>query len=166
MTEKTGSPMGRPLKPFETKTNLDFIPPEPFFALTPLGKKLWVKIWVEKNLYLDQDKDFILIQLICEAWQDIRRMKALLKKDGDLLWINGNTNLVLHPYVKQVNELQTKMTGWLSKLGFSPADRAKINTDIEETADDAISYLTSLVEKKKAASIKVIIKAEEVEEND
>jgi len=41
-------------------------------------------------------------------------------------YVVPNGQHVTHPYVKQLQDLRVQMTAWLSALGFSPTDRARL----------------------------------------
>lgn len=126
MTMPTGRPVGRPANVIALGVSNGEIPTPPRTINTKLGKDTWTRIWDQRHGQLDPSQDYFIAVMICEATQDIARMRAELKKMDDTLWINNETNLILHPYVKQINELQTKITAWLASFGFSPADRKKL----------------------------------------
>ncbi len=41
-------------------------------------------------------------------------------------YVTANGQVVTHPAVKQIEQIDAQVTGWLSMLGFSPSDRARL----------------------------------------
>lgn len=139
MSTSTGRPVGRPANVPVAGEREGAIPRCPESVTTKLGKETWKRIWNKKNGQLIPTQDYFFATMICEAVEDIARMKAYLAGGEDILWINNDTNLILHPYIKQINELQKQLTTWYSALGFSPADRAKMRL-VEEKVGAVDSY--------------------------
>ena len=57
----------------------------------------------------------------------------ILRPDGSISYtrdgsfqIDANGQMVTHPLVKQKSELNAQITAWLSLLGFTPSDRARL----------------------------------------
>ena len=138
----TGRPAGRPAKPTESKTaevskgklstsmHSDDSLEAPTFPPTVPKRaflvSLWERMWRASGTHLNTEQDYFYAVMILENYGEIYRMKDYLKKNGDRLEINGGTNLIIDPYVKQINELQTKNTSLFAAFGFSPADRARL----------------------------------------
>lgn len=142
----TGRPNGRPPKPVEVKRatgNPGKRPlpqaPMPGEGLPPVsgipkpppmgedGRELWFEIWSEGKGWLSPTGDRRLVIMLCQAHdeaEEIRRAIAL----GDVkrFYVLANGQQVTHPMVTQLKDLRVQMTAWLSALGFSPTDRARL----------------------------------------
>ena len=142
----TGRPGGRPAKPVEVKRALgnpgkrslpdapspgkglpavEDIPQPP--ALGVDGLELWEEIWQSGRSWLSPKGDKAIVRLLCQAqdeYEQLRRSLAIGEVPRTYILPNGSH--VSHPYVTQMKELRTQMTAWLSALGFSPSDRARL----------------------------------------
>lgn len=142
----TGRPNGRPPKPVEQKRALGNpghrpLPdaPTPGQGLPPAsdipeapplgvdGLEMWEEIWSSGKSWLSPKGDKAIVRLLCQAhdeYEQIRRSLAIGEVPRHYVLPNGS--FVSHPYVTQMRELRTQITSWLSALGFSPADRARL----------------------------------------
>lgn len=156
----TGRPKGRPALVASAPHPNAEIPPYPVSLNTEYSKNNWDRIWLASDT-LEPFQDYVTVEMICISLQEISRMRTILKGKkpdpvsggimaNDLIWINGNSNLVSHPYVKQVNELTTKVTSWLSSLGFTPVDRAKMDI-LKDMTEDPVLALSERIMKRRAS---------------
>lgn len=143
----TGRPNGRPAKPVERQRALGNpghrtmpvapnvgeglngspdVPEIPETLMDP-GRELWVQVWTAGRQWLAVEVDRLTISLLCEAFDEYSEMRDLLRS-GEVprIYTTSNGTLVTHPYVSQMKELRAQMTAWMSSLGFSPADRARL----------------------------------------
>jgi len=143
---KTGRPVGRPAKPTEVKRllgnpgkvrlpdapmpgqgiDVDGSIPEPPL-LGPDGLDLWDSIWSSGTNWLSPHSDIQMVKMMCQAYdesEEIRRGIAIGEIKRFYVLANGQT--VTHPLVNQLKDLRIQVTSWLSALGFSPTDRAKL----------------------------------------
>jgi P27 family predicted phage terminase small subunit len=110
------------------------IPRVPKTITTPEGKELWKMLWQAKADQIIAAQDTFIIQLICETQETITRMKGIIDQEGDTMTINNGATYVLHPLHKQITDLTKQMTDLLRALGFSPADRAKLQVETNKGA--------------------------------
>jgi P27 family predicted phage terminase small subunit len=157
----TGRPNGRPPKPIEQKRKsgnpghrplpdppavgkglpaATKIPNPPSLGLD--GLELWKEIWTEGKTWLSPEADQHFVIMLCQAHDEA----AMIRRALDLgevkrFYVLSNGQQVTHPYVKQLQELRSQMTAWLSSLGFSPTDRARLGlTEVRQA--DALDELT------------------------
>ena len=156
----TGRPNGRPPKPTEVKRMLgnpgkrslpdapavgeglpaaDKIPTAP-----PLGKdglSLWDQVWSAGQKWLSTTSDFSMIVMLCQAQDEAEQIRrALAVGEIRRFYVLPNGQQVTHPMVNQLKDLRTQITAWLSSLGFSPTDRARLGlTEVRQS--DALDEL-------------------------
>jgi phage terminase small subunit len=59
--------------------------------------------------------------------QQVAELEAWLAHDITRRWYEtANGQIVTHPAVKQIEQADAQMTTWLSLLGFTPSDRARL----------------------------------------
>jgi P27 family predicted phage terminase small subunit len=143
----TGRPTGRPSKPVERQRDLgnpghkslptapnvgegltgsSNIPIAPV-SLSAAGLELWDQVWTAGKQWLALEVDRLTIMLLCEAFDEYAEMRDLLRSgEVERIYTTSNGTYVTHPYVSQMKELRAQMTAWMSSLGFSPADRARL----------------------------------------
>lgn len=142
----TGRPNGRPAKPVEVKratgnpgkrplpaapmpgeglAPADSIPKAP--PLGADGDELWAEIWTEGKLWLSPTGDRRMVIMLCQAHDEAEEIRRALSL-GDIrrFYVLANGQQVTHPMVNQLKDLRVQMTAWLSALGFSPTDRARL----------------------------------------
>lgn len=155
MATPTGRPSGRPAKPVEVKRALgnpggrplppapmpgeglpavDGIPTPPILGLE--GLEMWQEIWSAGNTWLSPVADRRLVTMLCQAQDEAESIRrALATGEVKRHYVVGNGQHVTHPYVNQLKELRVQMTSWLSALGFSPSDRARLGIGEVRQAD-------------------------------
>jgi P27 family predicted phage terminase small subunit len=149
MATKTGRRSGRPPKPIEvhrrngnpSKKNLPAVPvpefalavvnddelPEPPKTLSEFGRAYWLMFWDEGRRHLSEKHDAALIERLCLAFDQVARIEQWLGTDVTRwFYETANGQLVTHPLIKQKSELNAQITAWLSLLGFTPSDRARL----------------------------------------
>lgn len=156
----TGRPAGRPAKPTEVKRALgnpghrpipdppmpgeglrgvEDIPTPPVLGVD--GLRLWNQLWLAGKSWLSPDSDQHIMTLLCQAQdesEEIRRGIAIGEVPRFYKLPNGS--FATHPLVAQLKELRSQSTAWLSALGFSPADRARLGL-AEVRQNDAMDEL-------------------------
>jgi P27 family predicted phage terminase small subunit len=91
------------------------------------GAVLWAEVWQAGRRHLSDKHDAILISLLVEKMQDRRKVREWLGSDPNNRWYTtANGQTVSHPSVKQIEQMDAQITAWLSMLGFSPSDRARL----------------------------------------
>ncbi|CAB4152650.1 sm_term_P27, putative phage terminase, small subunit, P27 family [uncultured Caudovirales phage] len=153
----TGRPMGRPAKPVEAQRalgnpghkplpaapmpgqgieGLSGIPTPPMTLLEP-GIELWNHTWEAGRQWLAPAADRTTITLLCEAFDEYSEIrKAFATGLAERTYVTSNGSIVTHPYIGQMKELRVQMTAWLSSLGFSPADRARLGLSEVRVRDE------------------------------
>ena len=149
MATKTGRRSGRPPKPIEvhrrngnpSKKNLPAVPvpefalavvndgelPEPPKTLSEFGRAYWLMFWDAGRRHLSEKHDAALIERLCLAFDQVARIEQWLGTDVTRwFYETANGQLVTHPLIKQKSELNAQITAWLSLLGFTPSDRARL----------------------------------------
>lgn len=154
----TGRPSGRPPKPTEIKRSLgnpghrplplpptgtglpaaNGIPKAPR-ELEKKGRELWKKVWEAGQVsnHLSPLMDTTLILMLCQAYDQVEWYESKLEPRGEVerVYLMSNGAYSPHPYVKEIHTLTTKITAWLSMLGFSPTDRTRLGIGEVKPAD-------------------------------
>ena len=106
--------------------SLDHVPAAPDWC-DDYGAAVWHSVWVAGRRHLSEQHDAILVGLLVERLQDRRTIRVWLGDHPENRWyVTANGQVVTHPAVKQVEQIDAQVTGWLSMLGFSPSDRARL----------------------------------------
>jgi P27 family predicted phage terminase small subunit len=129
-TPRTGKPAGRTPKPVRTpqgvvKENFAALPvPD---DLTMYGATLWARIWSAGREHLSLTHDRVLVEKLCRKLDLVRQLEDWLSESIERRWYTtANGQTVSHPAVKQIEQADAQATAWLSMLGFSPSDRARL----------------------------------------
>ena len=156
----TGRPNGRPPKPTEVKRNLGNpgkrelpdVPqpssnkrlkavstiPKPPRELGRKGKLMWTTVWEagQQTKHIAPLHDAQLILMLCHAVDEADFFRTELASGNvERVYLMSNGAYAPHPYVKELGNLRTQITAWLSMLGFSPTDRARMG--IGEVVEDS-----------------------------
>lgn len=90
---------------------------------------------------MSEAQDRVLVERLCERMDLVARLEQWLGEDVERRWYTtSNGQVVTHPAVKQVDESDTKITTWLSMLGFSPSDRARLGLAEIRVANELDEY--------------------------
>ena len=108
-------------------------PPE-FLELWGSAKEAWEYIWAQCP-WLDEAKaDGVLVGLVsCKIAQVCTLRHRLAKDPTSYLAANGQRAAV--PEVRELEAAEAQLTAWLSALGLSPADRARLNLNASDPTD-------------------------------
>ena len=135
---KTGRPNGRPPAPRERlaiahpTTDAPHLPstgsaPEPPAGLYDDGLALWDHVWEAGRTWLSPDSDRTIVELLCFAQDEAENIRrGMWEGKFSRFYETANGQMVTHPLVNQLKDLRTQMTAWLSAIGFSPSDRARL----------------------------------------
>lgn len=157
----TGRPNGRPAKPVEAQRALGnpghrSIPAAPLPgdgiqsngsvpampALGLPGAALWNHVWDAGRQWLAPEADRTIVTLLCQAQDELETIRmALASGEVERTYVSTNGTIVSHPYIAQIKDLRVQMTSWLSALGFSPADRARLGlaeVRVRDELDDLV----------------------------
>jgi P27 family predicted phage terminase small subunit len=115
--------------------------PKPPATLDDYGRAYWSMFWKAGRRHLSEDHDSALIELLCQAVENVARINAWLAKDVmRQFYETANGQLVTHPLVKQKQESLAQITAWLSLLGFTPSDRARLGLAEIRTANELDNF--------------------------
>jgi P27 family predicted phage terminase small subunit len=129
-TPRTGKPVGRTKKPassprFGATTSFAALPPPE--GLSSYGVDVWNRLWSAGQHYLSPTQDRLLVEKLCKKLDLIRDLEEWLSVKVERRWYTtSNGQTVTHPAVKQIEQADAQATAWLSMLGFSPSDRARL----------------------------------------
>jgi hypothetical protein len=64
---------------------------------------------------------------LCSNFDRIAELEIWLGSDVERRWYTSpNGQIVTHPAVKQIDQMDAQNTAWMSLLGFTPSDRARL----------------------------------------
>jgi len=160
---KTGTGGGRSAKPLERKrltgarirTGLKASPmpgtalalvdptvvPTAPEGLGKVGGEYWSVLWTGGRRHLSELHDGPLMGRLCRNYQVIWELEQWLGSDLTNRWYTSpNGQVVTHPAVKQIEQMDAQCTAWLSLLGFTPSDRARLGLAEIRTANELDAY--------------------------
>ena len=142
----TGNPGRRKLPAAPTPTSalevidVDRLPPAPEH-LGPVGRLAWEYVWRGGRRHLSESQDSLLIARVAEKVELVARLNDWLGDDVERRWYTtANGQVVTHPAVKQLEQADAQLTAWLSMLGFTPSDRARLGLQEIRVADALDAY--------------------------
>jgi P27 family predicted phage terminase small subunit len=119
-------------------------PRPPRAQLEEKGKEMWAKVWQHGWL---TPADQPIVVMLCQAADERAKLREEL--EATPRWYqNKNGQIVSHPAVSQLRELEKQVTQWLSLLGFTPTDRARLGVAEAQT----ISKLDELNSRRRSGS--------------
>ena len=115
--------------------------PNPPATLDRTGAAFWSMLWDGGRRHLSERHDWPLVEKVCVALQEVAAIDTWI--GGKLerrFYETANGQLVTHPLVKQKTELNAQITAWLSLLGFTPSDRARLGLAEIRVANELDQY--------------------------
>lgn len=115
--------------------------PKPPATLDPCGAAYWSMFWDGGRRHLSERHDSPIVEKLCVAIQEVAAIDAWI--GGDVMrrfYETANGQLVTHPLVKQKTELNAQITAWLSLIGFTPSDRARLGLAEIRVANELDQY--------------------------
>ena len=101
--------------------------PEVPAGLGDVGAGYWVMLWSAGRRHLSELHDSPLMFRLCSNLEKIAALEGWLGEDVERRWYTtANGQVVTHPAVKQIDSLDAQNTAWMSLLGFTPSDRARL----------------------------------------
>jgi P27 family predicted phage terminase small subunit len=171
VTPKTGVGRGSRPEPIEKKRRKGTAPgagptPDVALAVVELGSlpvvpegydevaaSAWLEIWDAGRRHLSEKHDRLLIDRLCKKLMLIHQLEDWLSEDVSRRWYTtANGQTVTHPAVKQLEQADAQVTAWLSMLGFSPSDRARLGL-AEVRIADALDEFRKRKEAKRNATV-------------
>jgi len=112
--------------------------PEAPVELGDRGQVEWQKIW-EAGFWLKAEQDYAWIEQIAYAYDQIKEFREKVKEDG--LVVTGYAGqVVAHPLIAEIRKCEATIRECLSKIGFSPTDRARLGI-MEAKAQTALQQM-------------------------
>lgn len=104
------------------------VPPQPPIHLGPEGRAVWEKIWEAGSRWLSQESDVDIVAMLAAAFDERAQLADFMSEAGEAgRWYrNDSSRLFPHPAVRQLRDLDAQITAWLSMIGFTSSDRAKL----------------------------------------
>jgi P27 family predicted phage terminase small subunit len=97
--------------------------------------------WDAGRRHLSEKHDSALVEKVCAAIEQVALIEAWQGKDVmNWFYETANGQLVTHPLIKQKGELNAQITAWLSLLGFTPSDRARLGLAEIRVANELDQY--------------------------
>jgi len=120
--------------------HLDEVPPVPEWC-DEYGTGVWVQLWTAGRRHLSEGHDMVLMCLLVEKLQTANRLRLYLGEDVRNRWYTtANGQTVTHPAVKQLEQADAQVTGWLQLLGFPVSERARLGLFEIRVANELDEY--------------------------
>jgi P27 family predicted phage terminase small subunit len=101
--------------------------PEPPASLGQVGVAYWGILWTAGRRHLSELHDTPLMSRLCSNFDRIAELENWLGSDVERRWYTSpNGQIVTHPAVKQIDQMDAQNTAWMSLMGFTPSDRARL----------------------------------------
>lgn len=96
-------------------------------SLGLVGAAYWGIYWTAGRRHLSELHDTPLMTRLCANFDKIAELESWLGSDVERRWYTSpNGQVVTHPAVKQIEQMDAQNTAWMSLLGFTPSDRARL----------------------------------------
>jgi len=106
--------------------DLSVIPQSPA-SLGMVGVAYWEILWTAGRRHLSELHDTPLMTRLCSNFDRIAELENWLGLDVERRWYTSpNGQIVTHPAVKQIDQMDAQNTAWMSLMGFTPSDRARL----------------------------------------
>lgn len=103
---------------------IDGPPPAPK-TLKRAGKGAWTRLWQAGATWLSAEGDLGIVTRLCEAYDEREELRKIIKTEGRTS--KGSMGqLVTHPAVDQLRQLETLMTRYEQLCAMTPADRSRL----------------------------------------
>jgi P27 family predicted phage terminase small subunit len=110
-------------------------------GLGKVGTEYWTVLWTGGRRHLSELHDGPLMGRLCRNYQKIYDLEVWLGDDVTTRWYTSpNGQIVTHPAVKQIEQMDAQCTAWLSLLGFTPSDRARLGLAEIRVANELDAY--------------------------
>ena len=110
-------------------------------GLGEVGSRYWLTYWTAGRRHLSELHDTPLMTRLCSNFDKIAELEAWLGDEVERRWYTSpNGQIVTHPAVKQIEQMDAQNTGWMSLLGFTPSDRARLGLAEIRVANELDQY--------------------------
>lgn len=178
MTIGTGRPRGRPAKPTARKIQEGnpgkrvlpqsliplkdirdtSIPQNP--GLDEDGLKMWIRTWKAGAAWLDPEADYYVVKMMCEKFQEAEFLRKGIATGQFPRWYTApGGQMISHPAFTQQEQALKSMASAMAAIGFTPADRARLEITIAEKQDEIDEIENDRKERNK-------MRMKEMEEDD
>ena len=141
-----GNPSHKALPPVPTPdtavvvVHLDALPPVPAWC-DEYGAQVWQQLWSAGRRHLSDEHDMVMMCLLVEKLQVCQALRVWLGTDVRNRWYTtANGQTVTHPAVKQIEQADAQITGWLQLMGFPVSDRARLGLFEIRVANELDDY--------------------------
>jgi phage terminase small subunit len=88
--------------------------------------------------HLSARADYVLMEQLCWALGEKDELRCWVAEDrmGRSWYVTANGQMVIHPSVKRIEQIDAQTTSWLAQLGFTPSDRARLGLLEVRTPDE------------------------------
>jgi hypothetical protein len=105
------------------------------------GAAVWCQLWAAGRRHLSEQHDMVMMHLLVEKLQTSQRLRVWLGDDVERRWYTtANGQTVTHPAVKQLEQADAQITGWLQLLGFPVSERARLGLFEIRVANELDEY--------------------------
>ena len=118
--DSAGRPLPAPITVLTTSPTI----PAPPDVLTKSGREQWERIWTQARQWLCE-LDYGAVQRLCETIDLRDAMVRTLASDG-LTSFGSTGQLVAHPLLRHIAEVNTELRRLEGELGLTPSARATI----------------------------------------
>ena len=122
--------------------------PKPPKTLGEVGRTWWVALWRGGERWLDVHSDFMLVEIVCQAQDKLAAIEKILESEGRYYLSKQGLRLP-SPAVADSRNVSAQIVAWLSLLGFTPTDRARLGVQ-----PSGVSELQKWREKQEANNSK------------
>lgn len=106
-----------------------------------VGTSYWNVLWTGGRRHLSELHDVPLMTRLCKNFDKIAELELWLGKDVERRWYTSpNGQVVTHPAVKQIEQMDAQNTAWMSLMGFTPSDRARLGLQEIRVANELDQY--------------------------
>lgn len=120
--------------------NVDEIPEVPAWC-DDYGRSVWVNLWTAGRRHLSEGHDMVMMSLLVEKLQLANQLREYLGTDVRNRWyVCANGQMASHPAVKQLEQADAQITGWLQLLGFPVSERARLGLFEVRVANELDEY--------------------------
>jgi phage terminase small subunit len=72
----------------------------------------------------------VLVGLVAVKVEEREAITLELERIGSTTYKAPNGQTLSHPLVRQLNEVEVRLTAWLAALGCSPSDRSRLGPEV------------------------------------
>jgi hypothetical protein len=106
-----------------------------------VGTSYWQVLWTGVRRHLSELHDVPLMTRLCKNFDKIADLELWLGEDVERRWYTSpNGQVVTHPAVKQIEQMDAQNTAWMSLMGFTPSDRARLGLQEIRVANELDQY--------------------------